>query len=276
MRQLQLFTTAQLATMRDTTKRRNYSAEAEEFRREHQRHRVWGMTQRHARKLRSIYGHMPTDEELMAGWHDGGSAASACGTSEQAHSRPAVRSESTPSMPEQTVPERVEPEQVEPEQVEPATAVAERGAMVGAAGCRPEHSTAASGRADESGSALEEAIAAAAPVRRAPGENAPQLVSGKGRPWRRRRRAPWWEAAQEWRAPPTMIFRRRSREPLSPVATGNGGGSLCDGSRGRTRSVRAPTGRRDCPHGSHAGSGCAQDAAGGCSGLLARQQRTKS
>src|ERR1700754_2536866 len=52
MRQLQLFTSAQLAVMRDRTKRRNYSAEADEFRREHERHRAWGLTQRHSQKLR--------------------------------------------------------------------------------------------------------------------------------------------------------------------------------------------------------------------------------
>ncbi|MFC7279555.1 hypothetical protein ACFQS1_36800 [Paractinoplanes rhizophilus] len=141
MRQLQLFTTAQLATMRDTTKRRNYSAEAEEFRREHQRHRVWGMTQRHARKLRSIYGHFPSDEELRAEWHGRSTAAS-----EQAPSRPVVPPEATPSgpeqaepeqtlqeqaeteqaLPEQALPEQAEPEQAEPEQAEPEQALPEQ------------------------------------------------------------------------------------------------------------------------------------------------------
>ena len=55
-RQIELFTRAQLAGMRDRTRRRNYSAEAEEFRREHQRHREWGLRQRHARKLSRLYG----------------------------------------------------------------------------------------------------------------------------------------------------------------------------------------------------------------------------
>ena len=54
MRQLQLFTNAQLAVMRDRTKASNYSAEADAFRREHERHRAWGLTQRHARKLRRL------------------------------------------------------------------------------------------------------------------------------------------------------------------------------------------------------------------------------
>jgi hypothetical protein len=56
MRQLELLTPAQLATMRDRTRRRNYSAAAEEFRDTHQRHRAWGLTQRHARKLSRRYG----------------------------------------------------------------------------------------------------------------------------------------------------------------------------------------------------------------------------
>ena len=149
MRQLQLFTTAQLATMRDTTRLRNYSAEAEEFRREHQRHRVWGMAQRHARKLRSIYGHIPSEEELTAAWHDRSAAASASATSEQALRRPALPPEPTPSG---------------PEQVEPETAVAEPVATVGAAGGRSGHGV----RAAESESAPEEAVVVAAPVRRVP------------------------------------------------------------------------------------------------------------
>jgi hypothetical protein len=40
--------------MRDRTARRNYSAEAEEFRREHARHREWGLAQRHGEKLRRL------------------------------------------------------------------------------------------------------------------------------------------------------------------------------------------------------------------------------
>jgi hypothetical protein len=54
VRQLQLFTSAQMAVMRDRTARRNYSAEAEEFRREHARHREWGLAQRHGEKLRRL------------------------------------------------------------------------------------------------------------------------------------------------------------------------------------------------------------------------------
>src|SRR5512138_3112700 len=55
VRQLQFFTTAQLAKMRDRTKSRNYSPEKDTFRREHARHRDWGLTQRHARKLRRLH-----------------------------------------------------------------------------------------------------------------------------------------------------------------------------------------------------------------------------
>jgi len=56
IRQLQLFTTAELAKMRDRTKARNYSAERDEFRRTHERHRAWGLARRHAEKLRRLYG----------------------------------------------------------------------------------------------------------------------------------------------------------------------------------------------------------------------------
>src|SRR5689334_5819074 len=52
MGQLALFTKAQLTEMRDPTRSRHYSPEAETFRREHERHRTWGLTQRHAQKLR--------------------------------------------------------------------------------------------------------------------------------------------------------------------------------------------------------------------------------
>jgi hypothetical protein len=56
MRQLELFTSAKLATMRDRTRRHNYSAKAEGFRDTHRRHRAWGLTQRHARRLSRLYG----------------------------------------------------------------------------------------------------------------------------------------------------------------------------------------------------------------------------
>jgi hypothetical protein len=51
MRQLQMFTTAELAKMRDRSASRRHSPQANEFRREHARHRAWGLAQRHARRL---------------------------------------------------------------------------------------------------------------------------------------------------------------------------------------------------------------------------------
>lgn len=50
-RQLQLFSTAELAVMRDRTASRNYSPGCDEFRREHLRHRAWGLKRRHAERL---------------------------------------------------------------------------------------------------------------------------------------------------------------------------------------------------------------------------------
>jgi hypothetical protein len=52
VRQLQFFTTSQLAVMRDRTASRNYSPAAEEFRHEHKRHRDYGLVRRHAERLR--------------------------------------------------------------------------------------------------------------------------------------------------------------------------------------------------------------------------------
>jgi hypothetical protein len=54
MRQLQLFTTAELAAMRDRTASRNHSPGRDQFRREHARHRAWGLTRRHTERLRRI------------------------------------------------------------------------------------------------------------------------------------------------------------------------------------------------------------------------------
>lgn len=45
--------------MRDRSKARNYSPEGEEFRREHQRHRAWGLTQRYAQKRRRLQAGTP-------------------------------------------------------------------------------------------------------------------------------------------------------------------------------------------------------------------------
>ncbi|MBM2613950.1 hypothetical protein JIG36_00075 [Actinoplanes sp. LDG1-06] len=70
MRQLQLFTSSELAKMRDRTKRRNYSEAGEEFRREHERHRAWGLAQRHAarlRYLRNLDRDRPSDRPTASG-----------------------------------------------------------------------------------------------------------------------------------------------------------------------------------------------------------------
>jgi hypothetical protein len=53
VRQLQMFTTAQIAGMRDRSASRR-CAEREEFRRKHERHRAWGLRRRHAGKLRHV------------------------------------------------------------------------------------------------------------------------------------------------------------------------------------------------------------------------------
>lgn len=56
MRQLPLFSPAELTSMRDRTRSRNYSAEREEFRRDHERRRAWGLVRRHEQKLRRAHG----------------------------------------------------------------------------------------------------------------------------------------------------------------------------------------------------------------------------
>jgi hypothetical protein len=105
MRQLELLTSAQLATMRDRTRRRNYSAEAEEFREAHQRHRAWGLTQRHARKLSRVYGSTAN-----------ASAALRLRADELASPSAPTRT-AEPAASEPTASEPVAPEQVTPEQV---------------------------------------------------------------------------------------------------------------------------------------------------------------
>jgi hypothetical protein len=65
MAQLQLFTSAQIAATRNRTKARNYSPAGDLFRREHARHREWGLQQRHARKLTRLYGSVAAAEEAF-------------------------------------------------------------------------------------------------------------------------------------------------------------------------------------------------------------------
>ncbi|GIM73412.1 hypothetical protein Aco04nite_35120 [Winogradskya consettensis] len=50
--QLEIFTTVELAWMRDPTRRRNYSAATEEFRREHKVRRAFGKALGHTTRLR--------------------------------------------------------------------------------------------------------------------------------------------------------------------------------------------------------------------------------
>jgi hypothetical protein len=63
--QIGLFSRAQIASMRDRTKRRNYSEEAEEFRRDHARRRRYGLAQRHAQKLTHLYGSLAKAEAAI-------------------------------------------------------------------------------------------------------------------------------------------------------------------------------------------------------------------
>jgi hypothetical protein len=67
VRQLQLFTTAELATMRDRTASRNFSPAKDEFRRTHRRHRAWGLGQRHAERLRRSRARSNLDRTAAAG-----------------------------------------------------------------------------------------------------------------------------------------------------------------------------------------------------------------
>ncbi|MCW2141531.1 hypothetical protein BXY51_006115 [Actinoplanes cyaneus] len=86
--QMSLFSRGELAGMRDRTLARNYSAEAEKFRRDHERHRAWGLRQRHARKL------------VRAGW--GASAAWAAvtaGEDQPRQSAPVIAAPSQPARP---------------------------------------------------------------------------------------------------------------------------------------------------------------------------------
>ena len=73
MRQMSLFSRAEIASVRDRTRARNYSPERDEFRRQHERHRVWGLRRRHAGKLARIRGREAGSAGRAA---DGGCATS--------------------------------------------------------------------------------------------------------------------------------------------------------------------------------------------------------
>ena len=53
---MSLFDRATTTAMRDRTRSRNYSPERDEFRRDHERRRYWGLQRRHAEKLRRLHG----------------------------------------------------------------------------------------------------------------------------------------------------------------------------------------------------------------------------
>jgi hypothetical protein len=54
VRQLSMFTRAEIAAMRDRSASRNYSPSRDAFRQEHERHRSWGKARRHDRRLRQL------------------------------------------------------------------------------------------------------------------------------------------------------------------------------------------------------------------------------
>jgi len=145
--QIGLFSRAQLATMRDRTRRRNYSAEAERFRREHERHREWGVAQRHARKLSRLYGstanaaavfqrraeelRSPSADELRSPSGPARAAAPTWCESVGPESAGPESPASVPAPPEPAGPkaigsEPVEPEPVKPEPVKPEPVELER------------------------------------------------------------------------------------------------------------------------------------------------------
>ena len=62
MTQMSLFNRAELATMRDPTKARNYSAERDAFRRDHKRRRDHGKAQRHAQRIYRAFQQSHPDE----------------------------------------------------------------------------------------------------------------------------------------------------------------------------------------------------------------------
>lgn len=63
MQQLSLFSRAELAEMRDRTKRRNYSPDHDTFRRDHQRRRDHGKAQRHAARIYQVFQQSCDDRE---------------------------------------------------------------------------------------------------------------------------------------------------------------------------------------------------------------------
>ena len=66
MGQLSLFSRGEIAGMRDWSAARNHCPERDAFRREHERHRVWGLQRRHAAKLRHLQQHRSEPPSVTA------------------------------------------------------------------------------------------------------------------------------------------------------------------------------------------------------------------
>ncbi|WP_203833671.1 hypothetical protein, partial [Actinoplanes campanulatus] len=79
--------------MRDRSARRNHSPAAEQFRREHERHRAWGLHRRHAERLRRTRTHDEAESVAAAPAY---SPALRGNTTEVAIASGAVRSAARP------------------------------------------------------------------------------------------------------------------------------------------------------------------------------------
>jgi hypothetical protein len=147
-----LFTRAEIATMRDRTRRRNYSAEAEEFRREHARHREWGLAQRHARKLSRLYGSTANAAATFQRRVDeltsppSSARAVAPTSSEPVGPEPPA---SAPALPEPIGPKTNRSEQAKPEQIEQA-----KPEQAGSEQAKPEQAVSDQTKTEQAGSDL--------------------------------------------------------------------------------------------------------------------------
>ncbi len=122
MRQLQLFSTAEVAAMRNRPASGNHSSERDEFRRTHERHRAWGLARRHAERLRRARGCAAPREtgSRRAGQPQHPEPSPAPEAERVTVEQPSAgRPEAGQVTPEQITPEQVTVEQVTPEQVTP-------------------------------------------------------------------------------------------------------------------------------------------------------------
>jgi hypothetical protein len=131
--QISFFTAAQTAAMRDPTKRRNYSVEAEEFRREHAARRDWGLQQRHTRKMRRLFG---STTAAWAAFHERieelqspacpAPADDQAGSPARTASVPVTETppaRPVPALPETALPAAARPAPIPPETIPPETAL---------------------------------------------------------------------------------------------------------------------------------------------------------